>query len=53
LVQAAEFIIRALIQTIAQRTVTYDLARQIQGAQEVKYSEFGAAIVKNIKILTQ
>jgi len=47
-VQAAELIIRALIQTIAQRTVTYDLARQIQGAQEVKCSEFGAAIVKNI-----
>ena len=47
-VQAAELIIRALIQTIAQRTVTYDLARQIQGAQEVKCSEFGAAIVENI-----
>jgi isocitrate dehydrogenase len=52
-VQAAELIIRALIQTIAQRTVTYDLARQMQGAQEVKCSEFGAAIVKNIKVLTQ
>jgi len=52
-VQAAELIIRALIQTIAQRTVTYDLARQIQGAEEVKCSEFGAAIVKNIKVLVQ
>jgi len=52
-VQAAELIIQALIQTIAQRTVTYDLARQIQGAQEVKCSEFGAAIVKNIKVLAQ
>lgn len=52
-VQAAELIIRALIQTIAQRTVTYDLARQIQGAQEVKCSEFGAAIVKNIKVVAQ
>jgi len=52
-VQAAELIIRALIQTIAQRTLTYDLARKIQGAQEVKCSEFGAAIVKNIKALTQ
>jgi isocitrate dehydrogenase len=49
-VQAAELIIRALMQTIAQRTVTYDLARQIQGAQEVKCSEFGAAIVKNITL---
>jgi isocitrate dehydrogenase len=52
-VQAAELIIRALIQTIAQRTVTYDLARQIQGAQEVKCSEFGAAIVRNIKVVAQ
>ena len=52
-VQAAELIIRALIQTIAQGTVTYDLARQIQGAEEVKCSEFGAAIVKNIKVLVQ
>jgi isocitrate dehydrogenase len=49
-VQAAELIIRALMQTITQRTVTYDLARQIQGAQEVKCSEFGAAIVKNITL---
>ncbi|MBW1857345.1 MAG: hypothetical protein JRI42_03585, partial [Deltaproteobacteria bacterium] len=46
-------IIRALIQTIAQRTVTYDLARQMQGAQEVKCSEFGAAIVKNMKVVPQ
>jgi len=52
-VQAAELIIRALIQTIAQRTVTYDLARQMQGAQEVKCSEFGAAIVKNMKVVPQ
>jgi isocitrate dehydrogenase len=52
-VQAAELIIRALIQTIAQRTVTYDLARQMQGAQEVKCSEFGAAIVKNMKVMPQ
>jgi isocitrate dehydrogenase len=52
-VEVAELIIRALIQTIAQRTVTYDLARHIQGAQEVKCSEFGAAIVENITILAQ
>jgi len=48
-VEAADLITRALIQTLAQRTITYDLARQIQGAQEVKCSEFGAAIVKNIE----
>ena len=52
-VEAAELITSALIQTITQRTFTYDLARQIQGAQEVKCSEFGAAIVKNIKVVAQ
>lgn len=49
-IEAAELIIRGLLQTIAQRTVTYDLARHLQGAQELKCSEFGAAIVKNIML---
>jgi len=47
--EAADVIIRALTQTIAQGTVTYDLARQIQGAREVTCSEFGSAIQENIK----
>ncbi len=34
---------------IKARRVTYDLARQIAGAQEVKCSEFAAAIVAQIK----
>ena len=34
---------------IKARRVTYDLARQIEGAQEVKCSEFAAAIVAQIK----
>jgi isocitrate dehydrogenase len=42
--EAAEQILRALVKTIAQKTVTYDLARQMMDAQEVKCSEFGAAI---------
>ena len=46
---AAELIVEALTQTIAQRTVTYDLARQIEGAHEVRCSEFGAAIQENIR----
>jgi len=46
--EAADLIVKALIQTIARKTVTYDLARQMEGAREVKCSEFGAAIVKNI-----
>ena len=40
---------KAVIQTIGQGTVTYDLARQIQGAREVRCSEFGAAIRENIQ----
>ncbi|WP_372683146.1 isocitrate dehydrogenase (NADP(+)) [Desulfosarcina sp.] len=34
---------------IKKRRVTYDLARQIEGAQEVKCSEFAAAIVAQMK----
>jgi isocitrate dehydrogenase len=34
---------------IKARRVTYDLARQIDGAQEVKCSEFAAAIVSQMK----
>jgi isocitrate dehydrogenase len=46
--EASDLIVRALIQTIAQRTVTYDLARQMRGGREVKCSEFGERIVENI-----
>ena len=50
-VEAGDLIVKALTQTIAQKTVTYDLARQMHDAGEVKCSEFGVAIVKNIKRL--
>ena len=46
--EAAGLIESALIRTIAQGVVTYDLARQMKGAHEVKCSEFGAAIIENI-----
>ena len=52
-IEAADLIIGALTQTIAQRKLTYDLARNIQGAQELTCSKFGAAIIENIKILAQ
>jgi len=44
-VEAAGRIRRSLAQTIRAGVVTYDLARQIRGAMEVKCSEFAAAIV--------
>ncbi len=48
--EAAKLIISALIATIQQRIVTYDLARQIEGAREVKCSEFGKAIKQRIQL---
>jgi isocitrate dehydrogenase len=46
--EAAERIQRALAKTISQKTVTYDLARQMEGAREVRCSEFGSAIIANL-----
>jgi isocitrate dehydrogenase len=46
--QAAEDIRRALEATIADKVVTYDFARQMDGATEVKCSEFAAAIVDRL-----
>jgi isocitrate dehydrogenase len=37
-----------LVKTVEQKQVTYDLARQMEGATEVKCSEFAEAIVRNI-----
>jgi len=45
---AADAIERAIAKTIAQKKVTYDLERQMQGATKVSTSEFGRAIVENI-----
>ena len=46
--RAATLIRNALKSTIADDTVTYDLARQIPGAKQVKCSEFAKEIVKKI-----
>jgi isocitrate dehydrogenase len=47
--EAADRVVSALAQTIEQKVVTYDLARQMEGAHEVKCSDFGAAIRKNME----
>ncbi len=49
--EAADRIIAGLEKTIQQKTVTYDFARLMDGAKEVKCSEFGTAIIKNIESL--
>ncbi|MGB8327481.1 MAG: NADP-dependent isocitrate dehydrogenase [Steroidobacteraceae bacterium] len=46
--EAADAIIAAMDRTIAQKTVTYDFARLMQGAREVKCSEFGDALIGNL-----
>jgi isocitrate dehydrogenase len=45
---AAADIVKALEATIADRVVTYDFARLMEGATEVKCSEFAAAIVDRL-----
>ena len=47
-VEAADAVISALEKTIAQKTVTYDFARLMEGAKEMKCSEFGSAIIANL-----
>jgi isocitrate dehydrogenase len=45
---AAQDIVQAMEQTIAERVVTYDFARLMEGATEVKTSEFASAIVDRL-----
>jgi isocitrate dehydrogenase len=47
--EAAEFVNKGLQEMVKAKTVTYDLARQIEGATKVKCSEFGQGIVEKIK----
>ena len=47
--EAADLIIKGLEGAISAKVVTYDLARLIDGAKEVKCSEFGDEIISQIK----
>jgi isocitrate dehydrogenase len=46
--EAADMIVRAYEKTISQKIVTYDFARQMEGAKEVKTSEFASAVIGNL-----
>jgi isocitrate dehydrogenase len=46
--EAADLIVKALDKTIGQKVVTYDFARQMEGAKEVKCSEFATAVIDNM-----
>lgn len=47
--EAAKLIIESVEKTIASKVVTYDFARLMDGATEVKCSEFGDELIKNFK----
>jgi isocitrate dehydrogenase len=47
--EAADRVIRGMDGAIGARTVTYDFARQMQGAQEVKCSAFADAVIAHMK----
>ncbi|SMO33873.1 NADP-dependent isocitrate dehydrogenase [Melghirimyces algeriensis] len=46
--EAADRIYRAMDKTIAQKTVTYDFARLMEGATELKCSEFASKLIENL-----
>lgn len=46
--EAAELIKTAYEKTIGQKIVTYDFARQMEGAKEVPTSEFASALISNL-----
>ncbi|WP_318262330.1 NADP-dependent isocitrate dehydrogenase [Peribacillus simplex] len=47
--EAANSITKSVEQTIASKVVTYDFARLMDGATEVKCSEFADELIKNLK----
>ena len=47
--EAADLIIRGMEGAIGAKTVTYDFARMMPGAREVKCSEFGEAVVRHME----
>ncbi|MCE4051198.1 MULTISPECIES: NADP-dependent isocitrate dehydrogenase [Bacillaceae] len=46
--EAAQLVVSSVEKTIASKVVTYDFARLMDGATEVKCSEFGDELIKNM-----
>jgi isocitrate dehydrogenase len=46
--EVSDAILAAIIKTLHQKVVTYDFARLMDGAREVKCSEFANAVVENL-----
>jgi isocitrate dehydrogenase len=47
-IDAADLIIKGLRAAIQAKHVTYDFARLMDGAKEIRCSEFGDAIIKHM-----
>jgi isocitrate dehydrogenase len=46
--EAADLIVKSLEAAIAAKTVTYDFARQMEGAKKIKCSEFAGEMIKHM-----
>ncbi len=46
--EAADLVIKGMDGAIGAKTVTYDFARQMEGAKQIKCSEFGDAVIKHM-----
>jgi isocitrate dehydrogenase len=46
--EAADLVITSMEKAVGQKIVTYDFARLMDGATEVKCSEFGQALIANM-----
>jgi isocitrate dehydrogenase len=46
--EAARAIVDAYVKTVGQKIVTYDFARLMEDAKEVKTSEFASAVIGNL-----
>jgi isocitrate dehydrogenase len=47
--EVADLIVKGMEGAVAAKTVTYDFARLMEGATEIKCSEFGDAIIKHME----
>ena len=47
--EAADLVAKGMDGAIGARTVTYDFARLMEGAKEVKCSEFGDAVIAHMQ----
>jgi isocitrate dehydrogenase len=46
--EAADLIVSSLEEAIAEKVVTYDFARHLEGATEVRTSEFATAMIERM-----